>query len=229
MPLLVRARSYLDHIRSRGQEKAAKGALPGYRARRWVWSAHILGSIALVVCSFDGKRKPATTWHFSSLLRFSDKVLLLFIQGLAALQLQSILRREEHVAAQALRDHVASCRNQGETAIRMICSQHGVLMQRGIHHLERVERGILAQQRLPQRRFQLSEWIALFLIVMHDGGGFLHLLEFCTIQQALQQRGLVMELGGNGGLAALGWQGGAWNVQEMGQINEHRAMGDGFH
>jgi hypothetical protein len=29
MPLLVRARSYLDHIRSRGQEKAAKGALPG--------------------------------------------------------------------------------------------------------------------------------------------------------------------------------------------------------
>ncbi len=58
--------------------------------------------------------------------------LLLFIQSLAALQLQSILRREEHVAAQALRDHVASCCNQGETAIRMICSQHGVLMQHGL-------------------------------------------------------------------------------------------------
>ena len=32
----VQARSYLPHIRSRGQEQQAKATTPGYRARRWV-------------------------------------------------------------------------------------------------------------------------------------------------------------------------------------------------
>lgn len=36
MRLLVRARGYFEHIRSRGQEQDAKVAIPGYRARRWV-------------------------------------------------------------------------------------------------------------------------------------------------------------------------------------------------
>lgn len=36
MRLLVRAHGYLDHVRSRGEEKAEKISLPGYRARRWV-------------------------------------------------------------------------------------------------------------------------------------------------------------------------------------------------
>ncbi len=36
MRLLVRARGYLDHIRSRGEEKAEKLRFPGHRARRWV-------------------------------------------------------------------------------------------------------------------------------------------------------------------------------------------------
>ncbi len=36
MRILVRERGYLDHIRSRGEEKAEKATIPGYRARRWV-------------------------------------------------------------------------------------------------------------------------------------------------------------------------------------------------
>ena len=36
MRLLVRARSYLDHVRSRGEEKAEKIRIPGHRTRRWV-------------------------------------------------------------------------------------------------------------------------------------------------------------------------------------------------
>ena len=36
MCILVRERGYLDHIRSRGEEKAEKVTIPGYRARRWV-------------------------------------------------------------------------------------------------------------------------------------------------------------------------------------------------
>jgi len=36
MRILVRERGYLDHIRSRGGEKAEKATIPGYRARRWV-------------------------------------------------------------------------------------------------------------------------------------------------------------------------------------------------
>jgi putative transposase len=36
MRFLVRARGYLEHIRSRGQERAEKVTIPGYRARRWV-------------------------------------------------------------------------------------------------------------------------------------------------------------------------------------------------
>jgi putative transposase len=32
----VKARHYLPHIRSRGQEKEDKTLVPGYRARRWV-------------------------------------------------------------------------------------------------------------------------------------------------------------------------------------------------
>ncbi len=34
--LLVRARGYQEHIRSRGEEQAEKATIPGYRARRWV-------------------------------------------------------------------------------------------------------------------------------------------------------------------------------------------------
>jgi putative transposase len=34
--LLVKARGYLDHIRTRGQGKQQKATIPGYRARRWV-------------------------------------------------------------------------------------------------------------------------------------------------------------------------------------------------
>jgi putative transposase len=34
--LLVRAREYREHIRSRGEEKTAKTIMAGYRARRWV-------------------------------------------------------------------------------------------------------------------------------------------------------------------------------------------------
>ena len=36
MRLLVRARGYVEHIRSRGQEQAEKATIAGYRARRWV-------------------------------------------------------------------------------------------------------------------------------------------------------------------------------------------------
>jgi putative transposase len=36
MRVLVKARGYLDHIRSRGEEKQQKATIPGYRARRWV-------------------------------------------------------------------------------------------------------------------------------------------------------------------------------------------------
>lgn len=36
MRLLVRARGYLDHIRSRGEEQAEKIRIPGHRARCWV-------------------------------------------------------------------------------------------------------------------------------------------------------------------------------------------------
>ncbi len=32
----VQARGYIEHIRSRGQEKIEKVRTPGYRARRWV-------------------------------------------------------------------------------------------------------------------------------------------------------------------------------------------------
>jgi [ribosomal protein S5]-alanine N-acetyltransferase len=39
MRILVRERGYLDHIRSRGEEKAEKATIPGYRARRWVVEA----------------------------------------------------------------------------------------------------------------------------------------------------------------------------------------------
>ena len=39
MRVLVKARGYLDHIRSRGEEKAEKATIPGYRARRWVVEA----------------------------------------------------------------------------------------------------------------------------------------------------------------------------------------------
>jgi putative transposase len=36
MRLLVNARRYVEHLRSRGQEKTEKARLPGHRARRWV-------------------------------------------------------------------------------------------------------------------------------------------------------------------------------------------------
>jgi putative transposase len=34
--LLVRGQGYQEHIRSCGEERAAKQSMPGYRARRWV-------------------------------------------------------------------------------------------------------------------------------------------------------------------------------------------------
>jgi putative transposase len=66
MRLLVRARGYREHIRSRGEEKTAKAIIPGYRARRWAARAHAL--LAPPIPPFArqlSKRKPAIISLFS--------------------------------------------------------------------------------------------------------------------------------------------------------------------
>src|SRR2546430_2513464 len=116
-----------------------------------------------------------------------DAFLRILIQRLATLQLQRILRREEHIATQALRDHVARSCNQRQATIWVVRSQGCLLTHASVEHLERVEGRVLTQQRLPQRRLQLGQWIPPLLVTMDNGRSLLNLLKFCTIQQSLQQ------------------------------------------
>src|SRR5258708_23502087 len=63
MRILVRERGYLDHIRSRGEEKAEKATIPGYRARRWV--VENTQSQYPRDTSVDRTSSPSYAWHQS--------------------------------------------------------------------------------------------------------------------------------------------------------------------
>src|SRR6266699_2035946 len=150
-----------------------------------------------------------------------DAFLRILIQRLATLQLQRILRREEHIATQALRDHVARSCNQRQATIWVVRSQGCLLTHASVEHLERVEGRVLTQQRLPQRRLQLGQWIPPLLVTMDNGRSLLNLLKFCTIQQSLQQGCPIIKHCRNRRLAALGWQESPWDIEKMRQIDEH--------
>src|SRR6266516_1332513 len=147
--------------------------------------------------------------------------LRILIQCLATLQLQRILRREEHIATQALRDHVARSRNQRQTTIWVVRSQSCLLTHASVEHLERVEGRVLTQQRLPPRRLQLGQWIPPFLVTMDNGRSLLNLLKFFAIQQSLQQSCPIIKHCRNRRLAALGWQESPWDIEKMRKVDEH--------
>src|SRR5437764_1479639 len=102
----------------------------------------------------------------------------------------------------------------------MVRTQHTMLPHASFEHLESVESCILAQQCLPQCRFQFSEWISLLLIVVDDGSCFLNLLELGTVQQSLQECSFIVQHGRDSSFATFGRQGSTWDVKEMGQVDE---------
>jgi len=69
----------------------------------------------------------------------------------------------------------------------------------------------------------------LLLVVVHNGRGFLDLLEFGAVQQSFQQRRLIMQKGRNGCLTSLCWQERTRDIKEVCQVDEHRSVSYRFH